>query len=148
LKEVFPLMTEKNPHPCVIAHGCSLGAFHAANIAFRHPERFRKLVAFSGRYDLTLRIDCFTDLFDGYYDEQIYFNTPTHYLPKLEDPTILEALRRMEIILTIGREDPFRKNNEDLSAILRSKAIVHQLHLWDDRAHSGYYWRRMVRIYL
>ena len=56
----------KNPHPCVIVHGCSLGAYHAVNIAMRHPHLFRKLAAFSGRYDLTINIEGFPDLFEGY----------------------------------------------------------------------------------
>jgi esterase/lipase superfamily enzyme len=38
------------------------------NIALRHPHQFDRVVAFSGRYDLTRPIDGFRDLFDGYYD--------------------------------------------------------------------------------
>ena len=48
LHEVLPLMGAKNPHPCVIAHGCSFGAFHAVNLAFRHPQAFHKVAALSG----------------------------------------------------------------------------------------------------
>ncbi len=147
LHEVFPLMSSKNPHPCVIAHGCSLGAFHAVNIALRHPQRFRKISAFSGRYDLTYHVEHFRDLFDGYYDDNIYFNTPTHFLPQLNG-SAQKHLRTMEIILTIGKEDPFLQNNHDLSQILVTKGIAHQLYEWSDRAHRGYYWRRMAPLYL
>jgi esterase/lipase superfamily enzyme len=76
LNEVLPFMQSKNQHECVISHGLSLGAFHAANIVFRHPHLFKKLVAFSGRYDLTLNVEHFNDLFDGFYNEDIYFHTP------------------------------------------------------------------------
>lgn len=148
LCEVLPFMQEKNCHPCVIAHGCSLGAFHAANFAFRHPQLFRKLVAFSGRYDLSQEFDGFANLFSGYYDENIYFHTPTHYLPGLNCPLRLHHLRQMEVVLVIGEEDPFRGNNEYLSSILSNKGISHQLHLWQERAHRGSYWRKMVQLYL
>lgn len=149
LNEVFPLMHRKNPHPCVIAHGCSLGAFLAANMAFRHPQLFAKLAAFSGRYDLTTNFeDGFEDLFSGFYNEEIYFNTPTHFLPGLACECRLEHLRAMDIVLTIGSEDPFLSSNYHLSEILRSKGIDHELHVWDGRAHSGYYWRRMAPLYL
>lgn len=148
LKEAFPFMAEKNPHPYIISHGCSLGAYHAVNIAFRHPHLFQKLVAFSGRYDLTLETESFNDLFDGYYDENIYYHTPTHFMPGLHDETQLQQLRAMEIVLVIGKEDPFLGNNHYLSQILTAKGISHQLHEWDDRAHRGYYWRRMAPIYL
>jgi len=148
LNEVFPFMAAKNPHPCIIAHGCSLGAYHAANIAFRHPERFQKLVAFSGRFDLTLEVEHFKNLLDGYYDENVYFHTPTHFLPNLNCETQLSYLRKMDITLVIGKEDPFLANNHALSHILTQKGIRHQLYEWEGRAHQGHYWRRMAPFYL
>jgi esterase/lipase superfamily enzyme len=148
LHEVLPFMASRNRHECIISHGCSLGAFYAANIAFRHPHLFGKLVAFSGRYDLTLSVEHFGNLFDGYYDENIYFNTPCHFLPNLTDPGRLDALRRMDIVLTIGKEDPFLGNNHHLSHILREKGVPHALHEWDGRAHQGYYWRKMAPLYV
>jgi len=148
LNEVLPFMHKNNPHECVISHGLSLGAFHAANIAFRHPHLFKKLVAFSGRYDLTLSIECFHDLLDGFYDEDVYFHTPNHFLPNLSCEQLLNKLREMDIIMVIGKEDPFLANNQHLSAILQEKDINHQLLLWDNRAHSGYYWRRMAPLYI
>lgn len=148
LNEVMPMMQHRNPHPCTIAHGFSLGAFHAANIAFRHPHLFRKLAAFSGRYDLTLNIEDFRDLFDGWRDENIYFHTPAHYLPNLHCPHRLDSLRRMDIVFVIGREDPFLDNNRRISQVLWDKGIHHAFHEWDDRAHSGYFWRRMAPLYV
>jgi esterase/lipase superfamily enzyme len=148
LNEVIPFMHTKNTHDCLMSHGLSLGAFHAANIVFRHPQHFKKLVAFSGRYDLTLNVECFRDLFDGFYNEDIYFHTPTHYLPSLDCTWRLNKLREIDIILTIGREDPFLQNNEYLSSILSQKNIPFQMPIWDERAHSGYYWRRMSTLYL
>jgi esterase/lipase superfamily enzyme len=61
LEEVFPLMSGTNSHDCTMAMGCSLGAFQAASLVFRHPHLFRKLVAFSGRYDLTMKVECFEE---------------------------------------------------------------------------------------
>lgn len=148
LHEVLPFMAAKNSHECTISHGCSLGAYYAANIAFRHPHLFQKLAAFSGRYDLTMSIEHFGNLFDGYYDENIYFNTPCHFLPNLSDPGQIQALRRMDIVLVIGREDPFLDNNRHLSHILWEKGIPNALHEWDGRAHQGYYWRRMAPLYI
>lgn len=148
LQEVLPFLARRNDHPCTIAHGCSLGAFHAANIAFRHPYLFQKLCAFSGRYDLTLAVESFHNLFNGYYDDNIYFNTPTHFLSGLDCAWRLEHLRRMDIVLAIGKEDPFLGNNHHLSHLLWSKGIGHALHEWDGRAHQGRSWRQMARIYV
>lgn len=148
LNEVFPFMDGKNPHPCVISHGCSLGAYQAVSLAFRHPWRFGKLVAFSGRYDLTLPVEVFGDLLDSHYDEQVYFHMPTHFLGNLECQTTLNDLRRMDIVLVIGEEDPFRENNEDLCRILSVKSIGHRLHYWGERAHRGHYWRQMAPMFV
>jgi esterase/lipase superfamily enzyme len=148
LHEVLPFMQDKNPNPCTIAHGCSLGAYHAANIAFRHPHLFRKLSAFSGRYDLTISVENFSDLFNGYYDDSVYFHTPSHFMANLECAKHLQHLRAMDITLVIGNEDPFWGNNRHLSSILHSKGISHQFHEWAGRAHCGYFWRRMATQYL
>ena len=148
LREVLPLMASKNPHPCTIAHGCSLGAFHAVNIAFRHPHLFQKVCAFSGRYDLTLSVEHFQNLFDGYYDQNVYFHTPSHFLGQLSCNARLECLQRMDIVLSIGADDPFLDNNRHLSRLLDSKGIRHALHVWDGRAHNARTWRQMAPIYL
>jgi esterase/lipase superfamily enzyme len=148
LNEVLPLMVAKNPHDCTIVQGCSLGAFQAASLAFRHPHLFRKLVAFSGRYDLTMTVESFGNLFDGYYDDDIYFHTPTHFLPGLVCDWRLDHLRRMDIVLTIGHEDPFLDNNRHLSRLLADKGVGHQLHCWDGRAHRAGAWREMAPLYI
>lgn len=148
LKEVFPLMESKNGHECTISHGLSLGAYQAANIAFRHPHLFQKLCAFSGRYDLTLNVEYFDDLFSGHYDDNVYFHTPSHYLQNLEDAWHLNHLRNMDIVMVIGKDDPFLADNHHVSRILRDKGISHSLHEWEGRAHEGYSWRRMAPIYL
>ena len=148
LNEVMPLMAAKNPHPCTISHGCSLGAYHAANIAFRHPHLFQKLAAFSGRYDLTLAVESFRDLFDGHYEEAVYYHTPTHFLPNLDCHWRLDHLRRMDIVLVIGDQDPFLANNRHLSEQLAGKGVPHRLHVWEGRAHRGRYWRRMAPLYV
>ncbi|MEZ2131282.1 MULTISPECIES: esterase family protein [unclassified Sinorhizobium] len=148
LNEVLPLMAQRNPHDCTIVHGCSLGAFQAASLVFRHPHLFRKLVAFSGRYDLTMKVESFADLFDGYYDDTVYYHTPTHFLPGLSCESRLDHLRRMDIVLTIGNDDPFLDNNRYLSRVLADKQVGHQLHFWDGRAHRAGAWRKMAALYI
>lgn len=148
INEVLPLMQQRNAHPVTVSHGLSLGAFHAANIAFRHPHLFQKLVAFSGRYDLTLSVEHFEDLFGGYRDDNVYYHTPAMYLPNITDEAILQQLREMDITLVIGEEDPFLDNNRFISQILWEKGAWNALHVWHERAHRGYYWRRMAPLYL
>lgn len=148
LEEVIPFSENLNPSPWLIAHGCSLGAYHAMNIGLKHPERFQKIVAFSGRYDLTQHIGGYRDLFDGYYDESIYYNIPNHYVANMHDGKQLDKNRRQEIIFTIGRDDALLDNNRDLSQKLWDKGIWHRFDIWDEEAHRARYWRKMAPIYL
>lgn len=148
LGEVLPFSQYMNPGSALVAHGCSLGAYHAANIAFKYPHLFHKLVALSGRYDLTLAPGPYRDLFDGYYDQTIYFNNPSHYLPRLSDPVLLNDLRRMEITLVIGEEDAFVENNHQLHLVLQDRQIPHRYFVWQEEAHRARYWREMVNLYL
>jgi esterase/lipase superfamily enzyme len=148
LDEVLGFSGWINPSPFVTALGCSLGAYHAANIVLRHPHRFGKLVALSGRYDLTEPVEHFRGLFDDYYDEAVYFHTPCHFVPNLHDPGPLGAIRRLEIIFAVGEEDQFRSSNHRLSAALWEKGAWNALHVWGGRAHRAAEWRQMVPLYV
>ena len=57
-------------------------------------------------------------------------------------------MRRLDIILAIGRDDPNREDNEHLSGVLWSKNIWHALRIWDGWAHDWPWWRDMIRIYV
>src|SRR6476620_4197724 len=52
--------------------GASLGAYHAANTLFKHPDAVKRCYALSGVYDMS-------GFMDGMYDDNFYFNNPAHY---------------------------------------------------------------------
>lgn len=148
LSDVLPFSRNINDCPFVVAHGCSFGAYHAVNIALRHPNEFNRVVAFSGRYDLTSAPDGFRDLFDGYYDDNVYFNMPNHYLPNLHDDGLLNAIRRLDIKIVIGEYDPFLDDNKRLSENLWHKGVWHLFRVWNGRAHGYRRWREMAGWFL
>jgi esterase/lipase superfamily enzyme len=102
----------------------------------------------SGRYDLTQKLNHYNDLLEGYWDETIYFNMPSQYLSNVSEEDLLNALRRLEVVLAVGREDPFFENNLLLSQTLSAKGIDNQLYVWNGEAHKAKYWRMMIDIYL
>jgi esterase/lipase superfamily enzyme len=69
------------------------------------------------------------DLFGGYYGDDIYFHTPTHFLPGLGCSWRLETLRQIDIVLAVGKAAPFLDNNRHLSRL---------------RAHHGGAWPEMA----
>ena len=136
-----------NPNKQIISAGCSLGAYHAVNIAMRHPNLFTKVVGMSGRYDLTKSSGYFKDLLNGFHNDFVYFNMPNQYLKNLTDSILIAQLNSLDIILAIGKQDSFLESNYKLSNILNEKQISHQLFEWDEEAHKAYYWHDMVQIY-
>lgn len=87
--------------------------------------------------------------FHEYEDLRIvYYNNPCHFLPNLGESAQLHALRAMDIVLVVGRDDPFLENNRLLSRVLWEKGVRHQLSEWDGRAHQGRAWRKMAPLYV
>lgn len=148
LNELIPFIKENNSSNYLVSAGCSMGAFHALNLAFRHSHLFKKVVAMSGRYDLTIQLPYYDDLFDGFHNEDIYFNMPRQYVDNLTDDGILYGLRQMDITILIGRDDPFCPGNVAFHHSLWEKNVPHQFYIWDGNAHKPRYWRQMVKLYL
>ena len=141
LDEVLPFTTYRNSNPFLITTGASFGAYHAANFAFRHPERVGRVIGMSGFYDISR----FTG---GYSDDNVYFNNPCAFIKNEHDPARLAALRHLDIILAVGRDDSSCGNNEYLSGILWDKGIGNALRIWDGWAHDWPWWRQMIRTYI
>ncbi|MBX2997380.1 MAG: esterase family protein [Caldilineaceae bacterium] len=141
INEVLPLSRHINDNPFMMALGCSFGAYHAVNIGLRHPHLFGRVIGMSGKYDMT-------SFFDGYYDRNIYFHTPLHYIPNLSDPGMIAQLQRLEIILAVGKTDPHIEENRRLSGHLWGKGIGNALREWDGWSHDWPYWQQMVRLYI
>jgi esterase/lipase superfamily enzyme len=138
--EVLPL-TRTNPDPFLITTGASFGAYHAMNFALRHPHAVGRVLGLSGLYDIR-------HLTDGYSDDGVYFHNPADFVAGEHDPGRLDMLRRVNIIMAIGRDDPMRGANEAFSGMLWGKGIWHALRIWDGWAHDWPYWQQMIGRYI
>src|SRR5438477_10540274 len=101
--EVYPYIKEKTGGGNLYTFGVSFGALHAMNTLLRRPDLFDGAIGMSGVYDLK-------EYAKGYYDEDVYFNSPMDYLPNMNDGKILNQLRfNKKIYLYTGSgeyEDP------------------------------------------
>lgn len=148
INEVIPFTKNINTSKYLIAAGCSLGAYHAVNIGLKHPSKFHKIVGMSGRYDLTIETGHYHDLLNGYHDTDVYFNMPNQYMANLTDTSIINQIKKLDIILAVGSEDPCVTSNQTLRDIFLSKDIHNlHLHIWDDEAHKVCHWKDMIKIY-
>lgn len=141
LAEVLPFSEQQNPGRFVITTGASFGAYHAANFAFRHPDKVNRVLGMSGLYDITRFLD-------GYYDSNVYFNNPCDYLSNEWDAARLDALRKVDIILATGRDDANRWSQDKVSEVLWSKGVWNASRLWDGWAHDWPYWQKMLTLYI
>ncbi len=143
-EEVVPFITNSCQGPVpIITAGASLGALHSLNTLFRRPDLFAGTIAMSGVYDLKVYTK-------GYYDEDVYFNSPADYVPNLSDEYTLNQLRQKKIIIASGRGDyESPESSEYFSSILHAKGIPHELDIWGhDMRHDWPTWRKMLPYFL
>ncbi len=143
--EVIPFIknSTSNETP-IITCGASFGALHSANLFFKRPDLINGFIGMSGVYDLT-------EYTKGYFDDDVYFNSPIHYMPNLTDHNILEQIRRSgHIHLVTGsgdHEDP--EANKRFAGVLYSKNIWYELDIWGNEwRHDWPTWRAILPHYL
>ncbi len=142
IHEVIPLLKQLNWSPKRAAVGCSFGGYHAVTMALRHPDVFTAFLSMSGAFDM----DSFLG---GYYDQDVYFNQPTHFIPQMSDPWFLDRYRQNTYVLATGVHDQCWDQNERMAGIMRAKGIPVRLDVWGDNArHDWPWWQRMVQTYL
>ncbi|HEV2582594.1 MAG TPA: alpha/beta hydrolase-fold protein [Ktedonobacteraceae bacterium] len=141
LNEVVPFSKQRNGNPFLMSVGTSFGAYHAVNFAFRYPQLVDRCIGLSGFYDIRR----FTE---GYSNDDVYYNNPVAFIGNEHDSARLDALRHMDIILAIGRDDPSCASTEEQSSVLWSKHIWHALRIWDGWAHDWPWWKQMIDLYI
>jgi esterase/lipase superfamily enzyme len=130
--------------PGIMVFGCSLGATHAANLYFRRPDIFDRLLALSGIYTAEFG-------FDNYMDDVVYNNSPVHYLANMPtDHPYISMYNQKKAVICVGQgawEMP--DSTRQLHDILRGKGI----HLWvdywgTDCNHDWDWWYKQVEYFV
>jgi len=142
--EVVPFVHAHCQAPLPIATmGASLGAYHAANCLFKHPDVFKRCFALSGVYDMK-------SFMNGMFDDNFYFNNPEDYMANLADPWFYEQLSSCDIHLVTGN-GPWEDSSSTyrMSGVLSSKGIRHSLDDWGHLGgHDWPYWKHQMWEYV
>ena len=147
VEEVAPFMRRHcgNTQEKFMTTGVSMGAYHAVNFFFRHPDIFDTVIALSGLYRLNHFIG-------DYMDDNVYFNTPLAYLPDMNDPRYLDQYRQSHILIGVGQgawEDEMLADTLALKRILEQKEIPHWIDIWgSDVNHDWPWWHKMLPYFL
>lgn len=122
-----------------------MGAYHAGNFFFKFPHIFDGLIALSGVFDLKMFVG-------DYYDDFVYFNSPLHFLPNLNDENILNLYRQSKIVVCCGQgawEDKMLESTYALKKILESKNIPAWIDIWGyDVNHDWPWWHKQLPYFL
>ncbi len=140
-KEVVPyIKNATSKENMIITCGASFGALHAANLFFKQPDLIHGIIGLSGCYDLT-------EYTNGFYDNNVYFNSPVHYLPNLKAEWHLNQCRQSRHIHFVTGSGEYERPDysRQISGILNSKNIPHELDIWGaDMPHEWWVWHQML----
>lgn len=125
--------------------GCSLGAYHSANMFFRFPDHFDSLIALSGVYSNEY-------FFGSYMDHEVYLNSPIHYLSNLTDENYLGRYRQSKIYICCGQgsyEERMLADTYKMKHILLSKNVNAWIDIWgSDVNHDWPWWQKQIHYFL
>jgi esterase/lipase superfamily enzyme len=144
-EEVIPFIkTNTSQETPIIICGASFGALHSMNLFLKRPDLINGVIGMSGVYDLT-------EYTKGYFDDDVYYNSPQHYMPNLNDHHVLEQIRRSNHIHIFSGsgdyEDPSASHS--FGNILYSKGINYELDIWGQEwKHDWDTWRNLLPHYL
>lgn len=144
-EEVVPFIkTHTSADTPMFVCGASFGALHSMNLFLKRPDLIQGVIAMSGVYDLT-------EYTRGYYDEDVYFNSPQHYMPNLADHHILEQIRSSHHLHIFSGSGPFEDPGAAgrFAKILYDKGINYELDVWGaEWPHDWNTWRTVLPHYL
>ncbi|MGE5109125.1 MAG: esterase family protein [Sphingobacteriales bacterium] len=139
--EVVPFIrTNTSADTRIITCGASFGALHAMNLYLKRPDIINGVISMSGVYDLT-------EYTRGHWDDQVYYNSPMHYIPNLNDAWYFDHYKKSKNIHVYtgagNYEDP--EANRRFSKVLWEKGIWHELDVWGNDIHHDWpTWRNML----
>jgi esterase/lipase superfamily enzyme len=128
----------------IITCGASFGALHSMNLFLKRPDLINGVIAMSGVYNLM-------EYTKGFYDDQVYFNSPMHYMPQLTDHDVLEQIRRSNHIHILSGSGEYEAPDaaKEFASVLYSKGINYELDVWGHEwKHDWPTWRAMLPAYL
>lgn len=131
-------------YPGVLVFGSSLGATHAANLYFRRPDLFDRLLALSGIYTAEYG-------FGSYMDGVVYQNSPVNYLANMPtDHPFIDQYNQKKAVICVGQGDwEIPDSTRHLQSILNSKGIHAWVDYWGyDCAHDWPWWYKQVAYFV
>ena len=140
--EVVPFVRRRNHIRSLMIAGVDLGGYHAITLALKHPEEFNKAIGISGLYNIK-------PFFGDFYDDNVYYNNPTDYVPNMNNYRLLKSIRSVDFRLVSYQTDDYKSSALKLARTFRSKLIDHKLDIWDIEAEKNWdIWPQMLKTHI
>jgi esterase/lipase superfamily enzyme len=124
--ELIPKIQEENSVHRIGLAGCSFGAYHAVNFAFKQPDLTNFVIGMSGSYDIST-------FMKGHYDDNVYFNNPVDYMVNAET----WKYNHMKVVLGTSDWDICLGETKRFAGILAQKGINH---IYDEKKWAKHDW--------
>jgi esterase/lipase superfamily enzyme len=133
----------------MVVTGCSLGAYHALQLALTRADLFPVAICQSGNYDPSQWHAW------GERGEAAYFTNPTDHVAHLHGDHLDWLRGRLHVVLVVG-EGPWETHPTGslpsaraMARLLADKQIPHELDVWgQDSAHDWPWWQRQIAHHL
>ncbi len=139
--EVIPFIRNATSQETFIyTCGASFGALHAMNLFLKRPDIINGAISMSGVYNLA-------EYTKGYWDDQVYFNSPEHYISNLSDQYYLDKIKASHHIHIYTGSGDYEDPNASrrFAQLLFDKGIWCDLDVWgQDIKHDWPTWRKML----
>jgi len=98
--------------------GFGFGGYQALNLTLKYPELAHGLITIGGDYEVKKFVD-------GFFDDDVYYNSPLDYLHGLTDTEYIENYKKIKYVLCSGSKDESFGQNRYISKLLYEKNVNH-----------------------
>jgi esterase/lipase superfamily enzyme len=147
---VVPLIDHDSPgHGDLATTGCSLGAYHALQLALTRADLFPLAICQSGNYDPS-EWNAWGDRGDN-----AFFTNPTDYVPHLHGDHLDWLRSRVHAVIVVGEgawethPTGSLPSARRMAELLADKEVPHELDVWGhDSAHDWPWWQLQLAYHL
>ena len=147
---VVPFVGQDSPGSSdAVVTGCSMGAYHALQLALTRADLFPTALCLSGNYDPAQWRSW------GERGDAAYFTNPTDYVAHLGGEHLDWLRSRLYVVLVVGQgawethPTGSLPSAHRMAGLLAAKGIPHELDLWGhDAAHDWDWWQRQLAHHL
>lgn len=140
---------DTTPGAELVTTGCSLGAYHAVQLALQRADLAPVAIGLSGNYDVT------TWRSWGERGDAAYFANPADYVPHLNGEHLDWLRSRLSILLVVGQgawethPTGALPSTRVMAQLLQEKGLRCELDLWGtDVSHDWVWWQRQLAHHL